>query len=295
MQPVNRSLGYLCALAATVIWSGNFIAARTLGVSLSPVMTSFLRWSVALLCLLPFGWNVMRKEMPAIKANWRYFLLAGITGVSIFNTLIYTAGRTTEVMNMALIASSSPVWIIILSRIFLGEAVPVRRGIGVCIALMGTVLLITRGDLSSLASLKFAIGDLWMLAAALVFSGYSVLLRKKPAGVSSVGSLTVTFAIGVVSLIPAAIWDAAHGGIISITPMVVGGILYIGIGASLVSYLCWTKAIETIGPTQSAMVYYSLPVFSATEAYLLLGEPVTFAQLASGLLILGGILFATRN
>ena len=125
-----KATGYLCALAATVIWSGNFIVARALADTVPPVTTSFLRWVTALVVILPFGLGAVRRDMPLLRANLTYFIMAGITGVSVFNTFIYIAGRTTEAINMALIASSSPVWIIILSRILLGEAVTRRRGAG---------------------------------------------------------------------------------------------------------------------------------------------------------------------
>lgn len=288
-----KTTGYLCALAATIIWSGNFIVARALADTVPPVTTSFLRWITALIVLLPFGIGPLRRDLPLLRANWLHFVVAGITGVSVFNTFIYIAGRTTEAINMALIASSSPVWIIVLARVFLGEAVTVRRAIGVAVSLTGTLLLVTRGDLTRLVTLRFAAGDLWMLAAALTFASYSVLLRKRPQGVSALGSLTATFAIGVAGILPMMGWELMQGAHVTFTPVVVGAVLYIGIGASLVSYLCWTVAVERIGPAQSALVYYSLPVFSATEAALLLGESVSAAHVASGVLIVGGILLAT--
>lgn len=290
-----KATGYLCALAATVIWSGNFIVARALADTVPPVTTSFLRWVTALVVILPFGLGAVRRDMPLLRANLTYFIMAGITGVSVFNTFIYIAGRTTEAINMALIASSSPVWIIILSRILLGEAVTLRRAAGVAVSLCGTLVLVTRGDFTRLASLRFAVGDLWMLAAALTFASYSVLLRKKPEGVSALGSLTTTFAIGVVGILPMLAWEWGHGAQLAVTPAVVGAVLYIGIGASLLAYLCWSVAVERIGPAKSALVYYSLPLFSATEAALLLGETITLAHVASCALIVGGILIATMQ
>lgn len=295
MRPSAKATGYLCALAATVIWSGNFIVARALADTVPPVTTSFLRWVTALVVILPFGLGAVRRDLPLLRANLAYFIMAGITGVSVFNTFIYVAGRTTEALNMALIASSSPVWIIILSRILLGEAITLRRAAGVAVSLCGTLVLVTRGDFTRLASLHFAAGDLWMLAAALTFASYSVLLRKKPEGVSALGSLTATFAIGVVGILPMLAWELGNGAQLTVTPTVVGAVLYIGIGASLLAYLCWSIAVERIGPAKSALVYYSLPLFSATEAALLLGERITLAHVTSCALIVGGILIATMQ
>lgn len=295
MAPAPKTLGYLFALAATVIWSGNFIVAKTLSPVLTPFMTSFLRWLIAFLCILPLGWNTVRQEWNVICQHWKYFTYTSILGITLFNTCIYTAGASTNATNMALIASSSPVWIALYARILLNDAISIRRAIGICIALLGTVLLVTRGNLMKLTELTFAIGDIWMLMAAIIFAIYSVLLRKKPNSVSMLGSLTVSFAIGVISLLPLAVWDFLHGQTIPITTPVITSLLYIGIFASLVSFFFWNKAVESIGPTQSALVYYSLPFFSAVEAFIILGDPISMVQVASGALILGGSLFAMKN
>ena len=71
------------------------------------------------------------------------------------------------------------------------------------------------------------------------------------------------------------------------------GILYAGVGCSFVSFCLWTRAIAAIGPVRAGIVYYSLPVFAAVGAWLVLGEAVNAAQLAGGALIIGGIITAT--
>ncbi len=273
--------GVLLALAATVIWSGNFIVARALADSMPPVSVSFARWLVATCALLPFGIGPLRREWPVVRAHLAYFLVTG--------------GRTTAALNMALIATSSPIFIILFSRMFLGEAVTARRLAGLATAVCGIVVLVTRGDLARLASLTFTSGDLWMVAASMLFAGYSVLVRKRPAGVGQTTFLMATFIPGLLCIVPMLMWELSTGAVPVFTPQAVTGVLYVGLGASLVAFRCWNLAIASIGPSRSALIYYSLPAFSGLEALLLLGEPVTPAHFVSGALILGGILVATRE
>lgn len=288
--------GYLLALTATIIWSFNFIVARLLAHDVPPITMSFLRWSTAFIAVLPFGIKHLRRDLPALRQHWRYVCATALLGISLFNAMIYLAGHTTQALNMALIATSSPVFIVILSRIFLGEPITHRRAAGVLLAVCGVVVLVTRGDLAALTRLTFASGDLWMLAAALTFAAYSVLARRRPPTIAPLSFLTATFGIGLVGILPMLPVEYALGyHLTGITPLIIGCVLYMGVGASLISFFCWNGAVERIGPVKAALVYYSLPLFSGMEALLLLGEAATLAHLAGGILVVGGILTATME
>jgi drug/metabolite transporter (DMT)-like permease len=71
--------------------------------------------------------------------------------------------------------------------------------------------------------------------------------------------------------------------------------VYVGLGASVAAFFLWNIAVTAIGPTRAGFVYYTLPVLGAVEGSLLLGEPVGWTHLASGALILGGIVLATTE
>jgi drug/metabolite transporter (DMT)-like permease len=96
-------------------------------------------------------------------------------------------------------------------------------------------------------------------------------------------------------LTPWMLWEQAGSSWPVMTMPVVGSVLYIGLMASLVAYFCWNRAVATIGPAKAGFIYYSLPVFSAAEAYLILGEPVTLVHVLSGACVLTGIIVATRS
>ena len=76
-------------------------------------------------------------------------------------------------------------------------------------------------------------------------------------------------------------------------PAVITGVLYAGVGCSFGSFCLWTAAISRIGPVRAGIVYYSMPVFAAIGAHMVLNEAVNAAQVAGGMLIIGGILIAT--
>ncbi|MFP5213929.1 MAG: DMT family transporter [Acidobacteriota bacterium] len=288
-------IGYALALGATIIWSGNFIVARGLHDAILPGTLAFLRWFTATLILLPIAAEAVWRERRTIGDNLGYILLTAFLGVTVFNTLIYLAARSTNALNLSLIATSSPVFTLVFARIVLGEPFSAGRVGGVALAVLGIVLLLTRGDFSMLAGLRFSVGDLWMVLAAMIFGGYTVLIRRKPEHLGQAAFLLSIFGLGLLLLLPWAAAEVISQGMPDFSFSLLGSVLYIGLGASLVSYALWNKAVSAIGPARCGFIYYSLPVFSGIEAYFLLGEPVGLVHVASGALILTGIVWASRS
>ncbi len=286
--------GYLFALGATAIWSGNFIVARGLSGIVPPISLAFWRWVVAVIVFLPFALKPVIAERQQLLQNIRYLSLTALLGVTVFNTLIYVAGHTTSALNLSLIAITFPIFIIVLSRLFYGEKVTANKMLGVALVTGGVVVLITKGKLSVLHNISFAVGDLWMLSASVIFAIYSILVKQKPKNLSICAFQLSTFSIGLLFLFPFFIWESITVAPVNYDATTVLSILYIGIFASLAAFVLWNKAIVTIGPSKSGMIYYTLPLFSGFLAYLFLNENIGMIHLFSALLIVAGILTANR-
>ena len=284
--------GYLFALGATAIWSGNFIIARGLSESISPISLAFWRWVVAVIVFLPFAIKSLVAEWDILKNNLPYLSITALLGITTFNTLIYLAGHTTTAINLSLISITFPIFIVILSRFFYGEAITVNKGIGILLVAAGVVLLITKGTPSILLHLSFAIGDVWMLMAAFIFAIYSLLLKRRPEKLSIWAFQLSTFILGLIFLFPFFIWDCATVSPVEFDTKTIFAILYVGIFASLSAFVLWNKAIVTVGPTKAGMIYYTLPLFSGTLAYLFLKEDIGILHFYCALLIISGILTA---
>ncbi len=290
---VRPSFGYLLAAAATLIWSGNFIIARGLADTIPPVLLAFLRWSVAALVVLPIGAPSLWRQRRVLRQHLGYLLLTSFCGVTLFNTLIYTAGETTSALNMSLLAIGTSIFIIVLARIVLGERLSAAKIAGVILATFGVLLLVTRGDLFRLQGLVFAEGDLWMIMAALVWAVYTILVHKKPSEINQRTFLIASFWLGLALLAPWAAWVYLDTAELKMGPAIMGVALYLGVGTSVVAYLLWNRAVSIVGASNVALIYYTLPLFSGFEAFLILSEPATIVHLFSGALIIGGVILAT--
>lgn len=286
--------GFLLALLATVVWSFNFIAGRGLADAVGPCTLALGRWLVALIAVLPFALPEMLRLRSHFRIRWRYYLAVGVLGIAYFNTAIYWAAHSVPAVNLSLIAASSPLFTVLLARLFLADPITPKRLSGIALALCGILILLTRGDLAALGDLSFHSGDIVMLSAALSFAVYTLMVRKKPAECGQMPFFGLTFAIGVACLLPLAVAELVRDGLPEPGVSLIGGVLYMGLGASLLAFWCWGKAISLIGPAKASVIYYSLPLFSGIEAVLMLGEPLLMAHFASAVLILGGLALATK-
>jgi drug/metabolite transporter (DMT)-like permease len=292
-SPTARGVFY--ALLATFVWSFNFIAGRGLADAIPPCTLALLRWLTAFCAIFPFALPELRREWRHFTQNKWYYLATGAIGIAFFNTALYIAAHEVAALNMSLIFTSSPLFTIILSRIFFGEPIPPARVAGIATVLAGILILIARGDLRVLATLSFQPMDLLVLLSAFSFSLYALLVRKKPQGGGQRSYFAVIFGIGIILLLPFSIWEISSGAKIDLSSSLVIGILYMGLGASIFSFWFWSKSIELIGPARAAVVYYTMPLFCAIEAVLMLGEPILWVHYAGGALIISGLLLATRQ
>lgn len=290
----HKYMGFIYALLAVSIWSGNFVIASGFVGTLPPITLAALRWSTATIIFLPFALKHMIREKEALKSYLWPLVVAAITGVSLFNTLVYISARTTDTVNMALFATTTPIFVVILARIFLGEKISLFRAIGLIIAISGMLTIATRGSLDILLNMTFRVGDIWMLLAGLLWAIYSILVKKKPTGISQYSFLGTVFLIGVIPLIPAALLEQQYHPAWVMTPAIIGATLYIGLGASLAAFFLWNSAVMLIGPGTSSLFQYFMPVFSGIASYFILGQPITLPHAIGFVLIFTGVVLATR-
>lgn len=288
-------VGYVFALGATALWSGNFIVARGLTNAIPPVSLAFYRWLTAVLIFFPFAVRGSIREWGEIKQHLPYIAITAFLGITCFNTFIYVAGRTTTAMNLSLISITFPIFIVLFSSVLFNEKLTLKKGSGMLMVLTGVVCLITKGSVAKLLSITFAVGDMWMLAAAVIFAVFSILLKRKPETISIKPFQFASFLLGLIFLFPFFIWEQIRlpGNVLNQTT--IPAILYVGIFASLCAFLLWNRAIVILGPSRAGMVYYTLPMFTGFLGYLFLGEAIGIIHLISMVVILTGIVLANQS
>jgi len=289
-----RILPYLLVAVAPLCWAGNIVLARGIIHMIPPVSLSFWRWTVAFVILLPFTHRYALRDRAAVRHHWKIMLVLSVLGISCFNTLLYTAVHTITAINGALIQTTMPAFIILISLVLHKEKVTVMQSLGVFLCIFGAVLVVLRGDLGAFLSMSFAQGDILMLIAVLLYALYTVLLRRRPL-IHPLSFVTYTFGIGSLAILPLYIWEHLHCESYAVTLPVILSILYVSVFPSIVAYLCWNRGAESIGPNKTGLFINLIPVFASIMAILWLGETLRIYHIGGMLLIFGGMLLFNRK
>ena len=198
--------GDLWMLLSVFLFAVYSLMLRGLAGALSPVELSFWRWIIAFLAILPFAGRSLLRSLPLVRGSWGKVILMALLGITCFNTFIYQAGHTTDATNMSLLATTSPVVMAAIAHLFLHERLSRFQILGLCGALFGVVVLVSRGKLDTLLVLRFAQGDLWMILSVFLFAVYSLMLRCRPNAFPQKAFLALLIGIGVIGLIPPLVW-----------------------------------------------------------------------------------------
>lgn len=289
---VSRARAPLLLGVAALLWSGNFVLGRAVAGRVPPVALAFWRWAVALAVLLPLTFRALRASAPALRRSWRILLPLGILGVGNFNLLVYVGLTETSATNALLLNSACPAFILAISfAAGLGRPGP-RQLAGIALSLAGVVAIVTRGAPSTVLSVSFARGDLWVLAAVLSWAAYTILLARRPADVEPLPLLAVLIAIGLLWIAPFYALELARGARLRLDAVSTSAILYVALFASLAAYALWNAGVAAIGASHAGVFLHLMPAFGSILAALLLGESFRAFHAAGIALILAGVTLA---
>lgn len=288
-------LASLALAGAALFWSGAFIAGRALRHDVDPAMLTLLRWSLALVAFIPFVGAKAWRCRAVVLREWRLVAALGITGLAAFHTLTNLAMHTTTALNAILMLSLVPATILVGGALSGASRPSPLQWAGTAVSLVGAAILITRGSLDALLGLDLVRGDLWMIVGVLLWTAYSLLLRRRPADLPPDVALMASIVPAIAALLPVVLLDSGGAALPAPGPFVVGAILYIAIFASLIAFSLWAYGVAVIGPERAGQYVHLMPIFGAVLSTLLLGEAIVLAQVAGAAFVFAGLYLVQRQ
>ncbi len=279
---------------AALFWSGNFIAGRALRDAIDPVTLNTLRWVLACALFLPFAAPACRAHAGAILRHWRYLLALGATGIAAFHTAVYLALAQTTATNALLVLALAPVAILTGAALIGASRPSGMQWAGSAVSLSGAAVLITRADLDVLRGLAFNRGDLWMLAAVVIWAAYTLLLKRRPAGLPPTVALAASMCLGAGLMLPLAALSLPSAQLV-IGPGFLAAVAYIVVFPSVLAFWLWGYGVARLGPERAGQFVHLMPVFGPLLAMVILGETIAPVQLGGAAVIFAGIALVLRG
>ncbi len=294
MNPASRTRDIALVALVPLFFSTNVVIGRAVTAEVAPWTLAFLRWSGALLILLPFAVPALRENRDALVAQGGLIATLAFLGMWICGGLVYTALETTTATNATLIYTSANVMILILEWLFRGRPIGPRELIGTALAFTGVAIVALGGE--GFAGVSMNSGDLFIGIAALSWAIYSVLLKRP--GLSALPGLPLFAAImlmGALMLLPMMLWEAWRGPALPRSPagwLAVAGVALI---PSVGAFSGYQYGIRRFGPGAMAMISYLATPYGILLAVVLLGETFAVHHAVGLALILPGVILATAG
>jgi drug/metabolite transporter (DMT)-like permease len=285
---------YLLLSLTSLFWAGNIVLARFVAGHVPPMTLSCVRWIGAFLMLLPFAWPHLKQDWPAIRARLPLMVALSATGFAFNNAISYAALQYTEALNALLIQSSGPLFVALWALILFGVRLTWAQLAGIAISLLGVLTILLRGDLAALLSIRFNRGDVMFAGAVLSFGLYSALVTRRPK-THQLSLISFTIGCGAILLLPFSVWEYSAGVTLKPDLLTAATLGYVVIFPSTLAYLFFNRGIALIGPNRAAPFLHLVPVFGSAMAILLLGEQPRLFHLVGYVLVLAGVVIASRQ
>jgi len=292
----NNKLAYILLILTTLFWSGNFIVGKAASIfDIPPFSLNFYRWLFAGIILLPFTLKEILEKKKYIFNNIGFFIILGVTSITIFNSAVYYSLYYMQVISGVLMISTIPVWIIFISSILGIEKTNKYQIFGVILSLLGVLFIITKSDLNLIKNLDFNKGDLIMASGMFAWALYSALLKKKTYEISQITLLEVVIITGLLFLIPVYFLEMKFGNPLIINKPFILTLSYVVIFPGLAAFFFWIKGISIIGANRAGIFLHLMPIFGSLMAIILFDEKFMFYHFLGAAFIIAGISLSNKK
>ncbi|MDR6538318.1 DMT family transporter [Variovorax soli] len=282
-----------------LLWAGNAVVGRVVRELVSPMTLNFIRWLLAFVLLLPVAFAVLRRESP-LWLHWKRYALLGLLGIGCYNALQYLALQTSTPINVTLVGSSMPLWMLATGMLFFGARVRPQEIAGAALSMLGVLLVLSRGRWSELLALRLVPGDLYMMLATISWAFYSWMLAgtREPAAVRQDWSFflmaQLVFGMAWSGAFAAGEWALSDGHVDGGWTLA-AALAFIVLGPAILAYRCWGAGVQRAGPQVAGFFSNLTPLFAALMSAAFLKELPHWYHGGAFALIVGGIWVSSRR
>jgi drug/metabolite transporter (DMT)-like permease len=283
-----------------LMWAGNAIVGRVVAPLVSPMTLNLLRWSIAFVLLLPLAGSVLRRGSP-LWGQWRRFALLSLFSIGGYNALLYLALNTSTPINVTLVGASTPVWMLLIGKLFFGVPISRRQALGAVLSIGGVLLVLSRGQWELLLAMRLVVGDVYVLLASMAWAYYSWLLARPSAESATMRANWAVFLLG--QIVFGLVWSATFTGAewaltdahIQWGWPLIGALAFIAVGPAVIAYGSWGAGVARAGPAVAGFFINLTPLFTAVLSSAFLGDAPQLFHALAFVLIVSGIVLSSRR
>ena len=275
--------------------ASNLIVARGGVEYVPPISLAFWRWTLVFIILFIFNFYFLKDKLRSIKKEFFKLFFLGAMGCGVCGAFPFLAGKTTTIVNMGIIYTSSPIFIILISSLFFREKINYLKIIGLISCLVGVFIIIIKGDISFLINLKFTMGDLWMLGAAVGWALYSIYLFYWKSDLAVFPRFTLIAFFGAVSLLPFYILEENFFLKTNFDNNFIFWVSFAAISPGIIAFSLYTLTQKYLGASTTGFTLYLFTVYGAFYGIFLFQEKLELFHYIGTILVFIGIFLVKKK
>lgn len=280
---------------AVLVWGASFIATKISLRDVSPITVVWLRFAMGVIILGIAVFATRQFALPK-RNEWGYFALLGFLGIAFHQWLQSNGLVTSQASTTAWIVATTPVFMALLGWLILKEKLTWLQAVGIFIAASGVILVVSKGNLRSLALGQFGEpGDILILISSVNWAVFSALSRR---GLKSYPAVRMMFYVMTFGWLFSGLLFFIGPGLGEIGNLTTNGWLgigFLGIFCSGLAYIAWYDALQALPTAQTGAFLNIEPLIAMGVAAIMLGEAITWASMLGGGIILFGVWLVNRN
>lgn len=283
-----------------LFWAGNAVVGRIVAGQVSPMTLNLLRWAIAFLLLLPLAAPVLHPSSPLWR-SWRRFASLALLAIGGYNALLYLSLNTSTPINVTLVGSITPVFMLLIGRVFFAKPISARQWLGALLSIAGVMVVLGRGQLDVLLQVRLVPGDVYMLLASAGWAYYSWMLvhpTSEPTAIRTDWAAfllaQIFFGLGWSSLFASTEWALGLGRLAPSWTLA-AALGYIALFPALLAYRAWGAGVARAGPSVAGFFINLTPLFTAVLSGVFLGESPRGYHALAFVMIVGGIVVSSRR
>ena len=283
--------GLLSGLAAASIWGGMYVVSKIVLDVIPPFTLLTMRLALGILSLGIVIALRPKTNMTRSQA-WQIFLV-GFVGYGVSLGFQFVGTKLSTASNGALVTSATPAFILIFAPFLLSEKTTYRRIVALIISTIGVIAVIDPRNAELSPTLFW--GNMSLLAAALTWALYSVLVRKVTRTTDVIASTAIMLAGGLPTGLLLGALEIKNQGIGTITLGILGGILFLGIISTAIAMFLWNYAFAELPAAIASLTFFAQPVVGSLLGWIFLKESITPLFLVGGILIAIGLIISSTE
>ena len=287
-------MAYLLLIGVISLWDGNFPAGKFALALVGTFTLMAIRTMFGALVLNFLGRQSNPDWWREIRKDPKSSLIMAFTGVLASGGLFYLGLKMTTSSNAGILAAATPIWVTLLSWLFLREKLSLLNVAGVVLSFVGLVAIICQGSLTNLLQRSFNWGDVLILVGQISWAVYTVYSRVALRQRSPTAATASAYLVSSVALLPVFFFEEPFQPAFELSPILIVAVSYLCVLSPLTNLLYY-QALTHISPHRAAVFMNLIPIIVLVFSAVFLGERITAVHVFGTLLVIGGVVLTTQR